>query len=392
MSRTSSFVAGGLLAAALSACGTTPAPRPGAVPPGPPEPSAREAPPSVTATPPASGPATVAAEPSSRDTGLAIYQDFRAGLAEPQCGNAQARWRKHFAHAPRRVGDPATDTLPLFGYVVQTLREAGLPTEFALIPFIESGYAPGARSKAGPAGLWQFIAITARSHGVRVEAGYDGRLSPAESTRAAASYLKSLHQRFDGNWRLTAMAYNAGEYRVLRALNGSGGNAAEATPASIKGLPAVTYAYVEKLHALACLLEEAGEQPQWRAALETPVPRLHAVPLDDARSLEAWAKRNDQDAATLRRLNPALAGHWPSRGAPWALVPGTGQGLPAAQAPDPGADADAPDGPVRSHTVRKGESAWSIAKRYGVPTRRLLDLNGLKADSVLRPGMVLRLQ
>ena len=45
-----------------------------------------------------------------------------------------------------------------------------------------------------------------------------------------------------------------------------------------------------------------------------------------------------------------------------------------------------------THTVRKGDSAWSIAKRYGVSTRRLLELNGLQATSVLRPGMVLRVQ
>jgi membrane-bound lytic murein transglycosylase D len=345
----------------------------------------------VTATPP-----TPTVEPAegtlapilAPTTGLAIFESFRDGLAEPQCGNAEPRWRKHFAHAPERLGAPDGDTLALFGHVVESLRAADLPTEFALIPFIESGYAPDARSRSGPAGLWQFIAITGRSHGLRIEKGYDGRLSPAESTRAAVSYLEDLHRRFGGNWRLTLMAYNAGEFRVLQALRRSGGNVADATPQSLDGLPPITYAYVEKLHALACLLEQAGEQPQWRAALDRPVTRLQAQPLEDARSLEQWAARNGQDAATLRRLNPALSGHWPSRGTPLALVPATGT---TAATPDHAAPQVAQaDDDAATYTVRRGDSAWTIAKRHGVSTQRLLELNGLGPKSVLRPGMVLR--
>lgn len=347
--------------------------------------------------PPAQGAGQAVLPPATPSpvTGLAIYDAFRGGLAEPQCGNAQPRWRKHFAHAPQRLGDPGSDTLALFGHVVDALREARLPTEFALIPFIESGYAPGARSKAGPAGLWQFIGVTARHHGLRIEPGYDARLSPAESTRAAVQYLQTLYRRFDGNWRLTAMAYNAGEYRVLQALRHSGGNPASAAPDSVRGLPPVTYAYVEKLHALACLIEEAGEQTQWRASLERPLPRLQVLALEDARSLDAWAAGHGQDAATLRRLNPALAGRWPSRGAPWALVPETAMAsaTTAVAASDPaGGGAAGADPRTATHTVRKGDSAWSIARRYGVSPRHLLELNGLRADSVLRPGMVLRVQ
>lgn len=361
--------------------------------------------PPTSATTTQQAPATAASETATAEAprnaaiassnGLSIYQAFRDGLAEPQCGNAQPRWRKHFAHAPKRLGDSGSDTLVLFGFVVDSLRQAGLPTEFALVPFIESGYAPGARSKAGPAGLWQFIGVTARNHGLRIESGYDGRLSPAESTDAAVRYLKSLNERFDGNWRLTAMAYNAGEFRVLQALRRSGVDAADATPADIKGMPAVTYAYVEKLHALACLIEEAGQQPQWRAGLDHPVVKLRAQPLEQARSLDAWAAKNGQDAAQLRRLNPALAGRWPSRGTPVALVPETAPAV-AATASDSSAagvdDAETTDTAKSTHTVRKGDSAWSIAKRYGVSTRRLLELNGLKSTSVLRPGMVLRVQ
>src|SRR3546814_1477580 len=97
------------------------------------------------------------------------------------------RWQRHFAAAPKRLASSDDNVLPLFGYVVDALREAHLPTEYALIPFVESGYKPGARSSSGPAGLWQFIALTARDHEIAIRPGYDGRLSPVESPRAARS-------------------------------------------------------------------------------------------------------------------------------------------------------------------------------------------------------------
>src|SRR5690606_22656477 len=88
--------------------------------------------------------------------------------AAPGTRPGPARYQAHCRHAPSRLADPDSDVLPLFGYVVEALREAHLPTEYALIPFVESGYAPGARNAAGPAGLWQFITQTARDQGVPV--------------------------------------------------------------------------------------------------------------------------------------------------------------------------------------------------------------------------------
>ncbi len=343
----------------------------------------------------AGAPAT-AALPEGMRSGAEIFHAFRDGLAEPDCSGGGTRWQRHFAHAPARLADPGSDVLPLFGHVVDALREAHLPTEYALIPFVESGYAPGARSPSGPAGLWQFIAQTARHQGVRMAKGYDGRLSPAESTRAAVQYLRKLNGMLGGNWRLTAMAYNAGESRVLQALRRSGAPALEASPGALDGLSPITYAYVDKLHALACVLTRAGEDAEWLQQLERPVLALEPRPLEGAGSLEAWAAGNGQDAAILRRLKPALGQRW--AGAPLALVPAITPPQPVALAAvravaaEPSVvDADTTSA-SRLHTVRQGESAWSIARRYGVAVRRLLEVNGLSAQSVLRPGMQLRVE
>src|SRR5690606_9321946 len=198
--------------------------------------------------------ATRTAFPPGTRSGLDIYRSFRDGLADQACpADASPRWRRHFAHAPGQLTAPGNDVLPLFGYVVDRLRELHLPTEYALIPFVESGYRPGARSPQGPAGLWQFIALTARNHKVAVGPGYDGRLSPVDSTEAATRYLRTLHGMFAGDWRLAVMAYNAGEYRLLGALKRAGQRPAQAEPDALP-MPQMTKAYVRKLQALPCIL------------------------------------------------------------------------------------------------------------------------------------------
>lgn len=351
-------------------------------------------------------------------SGREIYASFREGLAEPSCeDDASTRWSKHFAHVPRQFAQGRGDVLPLFGYVVDALREAHLPTEYALIPFVESGYKPGARSASGPAGLWQFITVTARNHKIAIRPGYDGRLSPVDSTRAAVRYLKTLHGMFAGDWRLAVMAFNAGEYRVLGALKRHGQRAMDAEPAQLTSLAGITQAYVRKLHALSCVLAAADDRDEWmRALAERQVPRLAAVDLPPGVDrLDAWAERQGHDPAVVKRLNPAFAGGRIARVAAGSrvLVPVTdvagrmidgGDAVarqqsavtePSASAMAPGKEAATAAPPstiaARTHVVARGESAWMIARRHGVDVAALLARNGLDTGSTLQPGMVLQL-
>jgi membrane-bound lytic murein transglycosylase D len=334
-------------------------------------------------------------------SGREIYAEFRAGLADPSCDTASSpRWRDHFAAAPTRMAAPGSDVLPLFGYVVDALRAASLPTEFALIPFVESGYKPAARSAAGPAGLWQMIAVTARDHQVPMRPGYDGRLSPVDSTQAAVRYLKTLHGMFAGDWRLAVMAYNAGEYRVFSALRRSGQVASKADPDKLVGMSGISQAYVRKLHALSCLLDQADDREEWLRALDRPVPILKPMTVPaGTMSLDRWSADQGEDPAVVRRLNPALAGgriarvHDPLQvlapvvTGPVALAVDV---APLATAQPPPLSSS-PAGPTRTHVVGRGESLWTIARHYKVQVADLMSRNALQARSVLRPGMVLQL-
>ncbi len=346
--------------------------------------------------------------PAGTRNGQDIYTRFREGLADPVCDDVgSSRWRDHFAATPNRLAAPDSDVLPLFGYVVDALRAAHLPTEYALIPFVESGYKPGARSPGGPAGLWQMIAVTARDHAIPIRAGYDGRLSPVDSTRAAVRYLQTLHGMFAGDWRLAVMAYNAGEYRVFSALRQSHQEARSADPEKLTGMPQMSRAYVRKLHALSCLFDHADDHDEWMQALSRPVPFLQPTPVPaGTRDLQALARLHGWDPGELMRLNPAFAnGRIDATASHRDVLAPVARPTPESPFVDtiepPASTTAAESAPVaraaadaalpRTHRVARGESLQRIARRYKLQVADLLSLNGLASRSVLQPGMVLKL-
>lgn len=331
---------------------------------------------------------TGASHAAESRNGREIFEHFRAGLAEPTCPSEPSRWARQFANAPERLADRGDDTLTLFGHVVESVRAAHLPSEYALIPFVESGYKPGARSGAGPAGLWQMIGTTARNHNVPMRAGYDGRLSPVDSTRAAVRYLKTLHGMFGGNWRLAVMAYNAGEYRVFGALKRAGQTSRNAKPEALASLSGITQSYDDKLHAISCVIANAQAQPRFLAALDRPVRAL--APIGSSQTMIAMepAKPGSTGASVFAAGSAASALGAVSNASPGASAVAAVLG-PAAPTAPAALAAALPSASPRRHVVAAGESLWMIARRYRVSVAELLNLNGLKAGRLVAPGMVL---
>ena len=380
-----------LWALAVGGCASLAPPPP---PPGateePEEPAKRAAPIEKPSLPLPATEVPAPSAPERIDDGRALFDRLAARFSAPVCvrGVRNLAWRRRYSAHPAGFERQLRDALPLIAYVVEEIERRDLPGEFALIPIVESGYRPDARGPGGPAGLWQMIGSTARNHGVRVAAGYDGRLSPVDSTQAALDYLAVLHREF-GDWRATAMAYNAGEGRLRRAFDRHGETRVSGERLLPPGLSTITYAYVAKLHALACLVKEPS-----RHGLTLPEDRF--VPLEARQwppgvdDLEAAARQWGLDAMQLARWNPAYRGKPADRAAPrQLLVPRDAkapEALTAPEEPNIPTSASGIPAPARSHVVRSGDTLWRIARRYGTSVRAVAAANGLDVDRPLRIG------
>ena len=94
----------------------------------------------------------------------------------------------------------------------------GLPPDLAYVPLIESAFRPEAMSSASAKGVWQFMKGTALENGLRHDWYIDERSNPEKATVAAANYLKTLADTFDGDWPLALASYNSGPGRVQKAI------------------------------------------------------------------------------------------------------------------------------------------------------------------------------
>ncbi len=333
-----------------------------------------------------------------QSTGQEVFARLRQRLNTPACttGTNADRWRKHYAGKPELFTRHLQAVLPMLDFVSLEAERAQLPAEFALIPLVESWYRPDAMGRGGPAGMWQMIASTARHHDIHIQDGYDGRLSPVESTRAALAYLGTLHSDFD-DWQAAVLAYNIGSYRLRTAIKRAGTAEISAEKRRPPGLPAPAYDYIGKLQALACLIAEPQQYQLQLPETATFIP-LTVVSLD-ARigSLDQFAAETGRDADQLKRLNPDYRNGRIPADAPRLVLapPASAPVLSMTTITDPIVPSTANDAvasaPIQNHRVLAGDTLWSIAKRYGLSVKQLQRINGLGEKSSLRIGQQLKL-
>ena len=342
-------------------------------------------------------------------------------------------------------------------YIVTQLEARHMPLELSLLPVIESAYQPFAYSRARALGLWQFVDGTAKQYGIKGDWWYDGRRDVVASTKAALDFLQALHQQF-GDWLLAVAAYNCGPFAVQHAIQV---NEARHRPTDFwhLRLPRETEAYVPKLLAMKALVTDPAKygldfspipnQPYFtqvpisgqinlqvaakiagittkeiyqlnpafhRWASDPTGPFYLLLPVDAAPVFEqnvadltpeqrmgvehyvvrrgdsvySIARRFKTNVAILRRIN-AIARRPLSAGDD-IEVPVTKYVLPekvrlAAARVDRLARFR---GSVQFQVVRRGDSLWRIAHRYGTTVRALARMNGISPHGVLRPGERLR--
>ena len=186
---------------------------------------------------------------NDRSARVDLWERVRNGFAMPDLDTELVRERERwYASRPDYVQRMTERGSRYLFHIVEELDRRGMPTELALLPFIESAFNPQAMSTAKASGMWQFIPSTGRDFLLRQNVFRDDRRDVLASTRAALDYLQKLHGMF-GDWQLALAAYNWGEGSVQRAIARNQKAGLPTDYINLK-MPAETQLYVPKLQAV----------------------------------------------------------------------------------------------------------------------------------------------
>jgi membrane-bound lytic murein transglycosylase D len=403
--------------------------------------------PPVSTTGPEVKPAPTPAAPDSSP-----WPPLRARFAMQGCDYRPdvQRWARYYTHGAHAFEVSWKHALPFLLLVADQLQQRDLPGEFALLPYLESGYQPLPTRGDRPAGMWQLVPDTAREAGLSVTAEYDGRLDALASTTAALDLLARYFKEF-ADWRLANMAFNSGEFRVKKLLGERDARTLSADELGRLAFNRITHEHLDRLLALACIVEDPTrfgvvlpepddddrlEAITLEAGMDLRVAaRFAALDVNDMRRWNAGYRRNRMAAGTAHRLllpathvqtfrsaadavPLALWGDWREERAArtsgigsWAaqlgipvavlaaanaigenatVLPSTRLLLPGHEAEPLAAKGMDTETRARQHVIVAGDTLSRVAQHYSIPLRRLKQLNPGTAGT-LRLGDRLRL-
>ncbi len=255
------------------------------------------------------------------DVPVDLWERIRRGFAMPDLQVDQVQDRERwYVQRPDYIERMTARSSKYLYHIVEELEQRNMPTELALLPFIESAFNPQAVSSARASGMWQFMPRTGKDFDLKQNVFRDDRRDVLASTRAALDYLQRLHNMF-GDWHLALAAYNWGEGNVGKAL---ARNQRQGEPLSYTELrmPAETRLYVPKLQAMKNLVAH----PEALGVNLPPIPNhpyFQSVPLPRDADVAVIAKLAEVSLDDFKALNPSahrpvmLAGGTPHILLPW---------------------------------------------------------------------------
>jgi membrane-bound lytic murein transglycosylase D len=313
-----------------------------------------------------------------------LWGRIRRGFQIPDLNNdlvdMQANW---YAQRPDYVQRMTERSEKYLYYIVEELESRHMPTELALLPFIESAYNPQALSVAKAAGMWQFVPGTGRTYNLKQNMWQDERRDVLASTGAALDYLSRLHDMF-GDWYLALAAYNWGEGNVQRAI---ARNQAAGLPTDYQSLrmPNETRNYVPKLQAVKNIVMN----PQSYGLTLPTIPNhpyFVTVTTSHDIDVDVAAKLANMTTDEFRALNPSFKK---------PVILGATQ--PQILLPFDNASAfehnlKSYSGQLSSwttYTVTERTRPQALAEKIGVDADMLMSVNKIPAGMRLKPGSTL---
>jgi membrane-bound lytic murein transglycosylase D len=234
-----------------------------------------------------------------------LWVRLRSGFAMPELDNDGVRRAEiWYGSRPDYVQRMTERGGRYLYHIIEEVEKRGMPTELALLPFIESAFNPQAMSTAKASGMWQFVPATGRDYALKQNIFRDDRRDVLASTRAALDYLGRLHKMFGGDWQLALAAYNWGQGNVQKAINR---NLKAGLPTDYDNLkmPDETRYYLPKLQAVKNIVLT----PQ-KFALTLPVMSNHpfflSVILDRDIDVDLAARLAGMKVEEFKQFNPQM--------------------------------------------------------------------------------------
>ena len=254
------------------------------------------------------------------ETPADLWERIRRGYAMPELQDELVqRHEQWYGTRPDYIERMVERSRLYLFHVVEELELRGMPTELALLPYIESAFNPQAVSSAKAAGMWQFMPATGTYFDLKQNAFRDDRRAVLDSTRAALDYLQKLYGMF-GDWELALAAYNWGEGSVSKAL---ARNKAAGLGLSYSELnmPNETRYYVPKLQAVKNIIA-APDRFRSRLSDIGNHPFFDTVPITRDIDVALAAQLAEVSVEDFKALNPSI--HRPvimAAGTPQILLP-----------------------------------------------------------------------
>ena len=308
-----------------------------------------------------------------------MQQGFRMSEVNPEIVRRhEAYYSTRSAYFNRTV----ERSRPYLYHILSEVEKRNMPSEIALLPFIESAFVTKARSHVGASGLWQFMPATGRHYGLAQNHIYDGRHDIYASTNAALDYLQYLHNMF-GDWSLALAAYNWGEGNVNRAVNRARSQGLEPVYENLN-MPNETRNYVPKLLAVRNLVSNPQVFGLNLADIENK-PYFAAISIDSPMDINAITRLANISQAEFEALNPSfkVPVFMPENGQRKLLLP-----VGAVNAFEHNLR-NAPKESLLSYDILRSDGATTlsdIADRNGVSVTDLRRTNGLSSNTI-RAGL-----
>jgi len=317
---------------------------------------------------------------ANQDLWARVRQGYGLPVLESALVADHVRW---YAARPDYVQRMTERASRYLFHVVDEIERRKMPSELALLPFIESAFNPQAMSSVRASGMWQFMPATGKDFELTQNLFRDDRRDVLASTRAALDYLQRLHRQF-GDWHLALAAYNWGEGNVQKAINR---NLRQGLPTNYLSLnmPAETRNYVPKLHAV----KELVSHPEAFNLTLTPIenhPYFVSVPIQRDMDASLAARLAGLSLDEFKALNPSL--NKPvilAAGTPQVLLPYDNAGLFVH-------NLSTQKGPLASWTawvVPRTMRPIEAARKVGMSESALRDVNHIPPKMLVKAGSTL---